>query len=101
MSRPFAKLKLVISKTREQDIPQLPSYAAVETCKDNRGAVLSLCVRLPGDSKTGKPAPGRTGICFGSTLVKVNPSKRSKDKQKKRERQRDRGNSTSPETEEQ
>ena len=100
MRRPFARVKLVFNKSQEQDTPQFPSYAGVETCRDNRAAVLSLFVRLPGDNKTGRPVPGRTGICFGSTLVKVNPSKQSKSKQKKRERERGGGSSASPEAEE-
>lgn len=95
--RPFSRVKLVVNQRQEQDTPQFPSYAGVETCRDNRAAVLSLFVRLPGDNKTGRPVPGRTGICCGSTLVKVNPSK---GKQKKRERERGRGGSASSEPEE-
>ena len=97
MRRPFSRVKLVVNQRQEQDTPQFPSYAGVETCRDNRAAVLSLFVRLPGDNKTGRPVPGRTGICCGSTLVKVNPSK---GKQKKRERERGRGGSASSEPEE-
>lgn len=64
---------------------QNPSYLAVEASQDDRAAVLSLLVQLPGDHATGRPSLGRTGVCIGSTLVYVNGSK--KPKQKKRSNQ--------------
>ena len=87
MSRPFARVKLVLDKkpppaaldsaTGEGRVQQNASYVAMETMKDHKASVLSLVVRLPGDRVTGRPAPGDTAFCFGSTLVKVSASKRS------------------------
>ena len=73
--RPFARIKTVIEKRLEPRGRQQASYVAVETCKDTKAAVLTLLVRLPGNHETGYPSPGRTGVCFGSTIVKMNSSK--------------------------
>lgn len=59
------------AKVLEQRKEQYPSYVGVETCKDQKAAVLSLFVRLPGDHETGLPSLGRTGLCLGSTMVHV------------------------------
>lgn len=96
VSRPFAKVKLVIDQKVDVNAPQHPSYAGVETCRDNKAAILTLFVRQPGEGRRGRPPPGRTGLSFGSTLVKVNPSKlKSKDRTQERKRNRGR-NHTSP-----
>ena len=58
-------------------VPQSPSYISVETVKSSKTAVLSLFVRLPGDGR-GSAMPGRSGVCVGSTLVRVNPAKKKK-----------------------
>lgn len=73
--RPFARIKANVDKCLEPGSRQEASYVAVETCKDSKAAVLTLLVRLPGNSETGRPSSGRTGVCFGSTLVKMNTSK--------------------------
>ena len=97
MARPFAKLKLVVdekpelNKTDSPPFQQHPSYIAVETCKDSKAAVLSLFIQLPGNSETGKPGVGRSGLCIGNALVKLNSSKKHKVKSRKR-KHRDREN---------
>ena len=91
MARPFAKLKLVMDRPSVGE--QHPSYVAVETCRDEKTAVLSLFVRLPGDRETGRPMCGRTGICTGSTLVRVN--KKSKGKGKGKAQRRHNGTASS------
>ena len=53
----------------------------METCRNERAAILTLLLRLPGDCITGHPKPNRTGICFASTFVKMNLSKKDKKKQ--------------------
>eukprot|EP00731_Ephydatia_muelleri_P020317 Em0013g44a len=78
VSRPFARVKLEIDKTSQLSAPQMASYAAVEILRDGRAGILTVFVKLPGNQSTNKPNPGRTGICLGSTLVKLNPSKREK-----------------------
>ena len=92
VARPFARVKAVIQPvpppTPDSPPPsQHPTYVGVETCRDGKAAILSLFVRLPGDHKTGRPCPGRSGLAVGSTLVNVNPSsKKSKDKSKNKSR---------------
>lgn len=75
-------MKLQIGKLSTAPEDQLPavnaSYVGVETCKINKAAILSLFVRLPGNQGNGRPVVGRSGLCIGSTLVKVIPSKKSK-----------------------
>ena len=89
VSRPFAKVKLVIDQKVDVNAPQHPSYVGVETCRDSKGAILTLFVRQPGEGRRGRPPPGRTGLSFGSTLVRVNPSKlKSKDRIQERKRNR-------------
>ena len=82
MARPFARMKFNIAKLSTAPENELqavnPSYVGVETCKINKAAILSLFVRLPGNPTTGQPVVGRSGLCIGSTLVKVNPTKKSK-----------------------
>ncbi len=106
VARPFARIKTIISPvpppTADSPPPQHPSYVAVETCRSGKAAVLSLFIRLPGDHKTGRPCPGRSGLAIGSTLVGVNSmSKKPKDKSKKKregteeEQSRGRTNNTS------
>ena len=80
MRRPFAKIKAVIEKKPNLKAKQNASYVAVETCKDTKAAVLTLLIRLPGDRETGHPSINRTGVCFGSTLVRMNQSKKQKKK---------------------
>lgn len=86
MARPFAKIKLQVENTPLSSSPlptdQNPSYVGVEACRDDKAAVLSLLVRLPGDHKSGRPPHGRSGLCLGSTLVYVNSSKKPKQKKK-------------------
>lgn len=77
VSRPFARMKLVVTKPDFEE-PQSPGYTAVETLKSGKTAVLSLLVRLPGNQEGGHAEPGRSGLCVGSTLVRVNPSKKPK-----------------------
>ena len=82
MARPFARMKLQIGKLSTAPENELQavkaSYVGVETCKINKAAILTLFVRLPGNPTNGWPVVGRSGLCIGSTLVKVNPSKKSK-----------------------
>ena len=92
MARPFARIKTIINPIPiPEDTPsppQHPSYVAVETCRSGKAAVLSLFVRLPGDHKTGRPSPGRSGLAIGSTLVGVNSAtKKPKDKSSKKKRE--------------
>ena len=80
VARPFAKIMVLLDRQTaaqvcEEKKEQYPSYVAVETCKNEKAAILSLLVRLPGDHKTGLPSLGRTGICLGSTMVHVSNKK--------------------------
>ena len=50
---------------------QKASYVAAQTCKSGKAAVLTSLIQLPGDSASGRPAPGRTGVCLGTALVRV------------------------------
>lgn len=80
MARPFARIKLELNKLNtvtDGGFQQLASYAGVETCRDNKAAILSLLVRLPGNQVTGQPVMSRPSLCVGSTLVRVNPQKKS------------------------
>lgn len=101
VARPFARMKLQIEKLyRDPDDeyqPQNASYIGVETCRDNKAAILSLFIRLPGNQTTGRPIVGRSGLCVGSTMVKVNPSKKSKESNKVKKRKSN-GSSTATET---
>ena len=101
VARPFARMKLQIEKLyKEQDDenqPQNASYIGVETCRDNKAAILSLFIRLPGNQTTGRPVVGRSGLCVGSTMVKVNPSNKSKGNNKVKKRKSN-GNSVAVET---
>lgn len=78
--RPFARIKAVVTKPHLAT--QNSSYVAVETMRDSKAAILTVLVRLPCDSKTSHPSPNRTGICFGSTIVRMNPPKKRKTKSK-------------------
>lgn len=75
--RPFARIKTIVT-TPTTDTKQNASYVAVETMSDTRAAILTLLVRFPHDRATGYPKPNRTGVCFGSTLVRMNPPKKKK-----------------------
>lgn len=101
MARPFARMKLQIEKLYkdpdDEYQPQNASYIGVETCRDNKAAILSLFVRLPGNQITGRPVVGRSGLCVGSTMVKVNPSKKSKESNKLKKRKSN-GSSNTVET---
>ena len=92
-------MKLQIEKLYKDPVdeyqPQNASYVGVETCRDNKAAILSLFIRLPGNQTTGRPTVGRSGLCVGSTVVKVNPSKKSKENNKVKKRK---GNSNATET---
>lgn len=98
MARPFTRVTLAFENAPVSTVPlpteQNPSYLGVEACKDDKAAVLSLLVQLPGDHGTGYPSPGRTGLCMGSTLVYVNSSK--KPRQRKRGKQRAGGRGEGP-----
>lgn len=86
VARPFTKVMLEVANAPVSTTPlpteQNPSYLGVEACQDDKAAVLSLLVQLPGDHGTGRPSLGRTGVCIGSTLVYVNGSKKPKKKKK-------------------
>lgn len=86
MARPFTKAMLSIPHAPVSTTPlpteHSPSYLGVEACRDEKAAVLSLVVQLPGNHETGRPSVGRTGICIGSTLVHVNGTKKPKPKKK-------------------
>ena len=79
--RPFARLKAVVEKSVAVNAKQSASYVSVEMCRDGRAAILTVLVRLPWDVATGHPSTNRTGVCFGSTLVKMNS--KPKDSKKK------------------
>lgn len=92
VARPFARVTLLVenqpaAKLLTEPKKPNPSYVAVETCKNDKAAILTLFVRLPGDHETGLPSLGRTGLCLGSAVVHVNSNK----KPKKGVRQRRRG----------
>jgi hypothetical protein len=86
VARPFTKVMLAIDNSPVSTSPipteQSPSYLGVEACRDDKAAVLSLMVQLPGNHETGRPSLGRTGVCIGSTLVYVNGTKKPKQNKK-------------------
>lgn len=87
--RPFARVKAMVEKTPDLHAKQSASYVSVETCRDNKAAVLSLLIRLPGDRQRGVPTVNRTGIGFGSTLVRMNQSStKSRDRRTRLSRNR-------------
>ena len=102
MARPFARIKLYVEKfnpkTTDPVESQDASYIGVETLRDSKAAILSLFIRLPGDEDTGLPVLGRSGICVGSTLVKVNPSKKVTESSqvKRRKKEMEDGEQTVP-----
>ena len=81
------RIRALAEARHDLSAKQNASYVAVETCRDTRAAVLTLLIRMPGDKATGRPSVNRTGLCFGSTLVKMNPQK--KDKKKRSETSRE------------
>lgn len=87
VARPFARVLLRVDSAPSSTCPlpteQNPSYVGVEACRDDKAAVLSMMVQMPGDLKTGRPSHGRTGLCLGSTLVYINGSKKPKQQKKK------------------
>lgn len=91
MARPFSRIKLIVqSRQTDRKLPeQRASYVSAQTCKSGKAGVLTTFIQLPGDGPSGRPAPGRTGLCVGTALVKV--SKRStrnrgiKGKERRRE----------------
>lgn len=85
--RPFARLKAVVEPKPDIHAKQNSSYVSVETCKDTKAAVLSLLIRLPADKTTGRPPVNRTGMGFGSTLVRMNQGVKGKRDKKLRHRQ--------------
>ena len=56
----------------------------MEPLVDNKAAVVSVLVQLPGNTENGRPRQGQTGVCFGSALVRIktkpSPSAGSKKK---------------------
>ena len=85
--RPFARLKAVVEPKPNIHAKQNSSYVSVETCKDSKAAILSLLIRLPADKSTGKPSVNRTGVGFGSTLVRMNQGVKGRRDKKLRHRQ--------------
>ena len=96
MARPFARIKLHVEKlnpkTTDPVKSQDASYVGVETLRDSKAAILSLFIHLPGDLDTGLPVLGRSGICVGSTLVKVNSSKKLVESTQVKRRNKGTGN---------
>lgn len=77
VARPFSRIKLIVqSRQIDQKLPQQrASYVSAQTCRSGKAGVLSTFIQLPGDTPSGRPSPGRTGLCVGTALVRV--SKRS------------------------
>ena len=74
MARPFSRIKLVVRQRflgQKKPLVQNASYVSAQTCKSGKAGVLTTFIQLPGETSNGRPAPGRTGLCLGSTLVKV------------------------------
>uniref|UniRef100_A0A1X7VPN4 Laminin EGF-like domain-containing protein n=2 Tax=Amphimedon queenslandica TaxID=400682 RepID=A0A1X7VPN4_AMPQE len=78
--RPFARIKAIVDTPLKSRAKQTASYVAVETVNDSKAAILSVLIRLPCDKATGHPKPNRTGMCFGSTFVRMNPPKKKRTK---------------------
>ena len=78
--RPFTRIKAIVDSPPKAKAKQIVSYVAVETINDAKAAVLTVLLCLPKDSATGHPKPNRTGICFGSTFVRMNPPKKKRTK---------------------
>ena len=78
--RPFARIKAIVDMPSKSRTKQIASYVAVETVSDSKAAILSVLIRLPSDKATGHPKPNRTGMCFGSTFVRMNPPKKKRTK---------------------
>lgn len=78
--RPFARIKAIVDTPLKSRAKQTASYVAVETVGDSKAAILSVLIRLPCDKAAGHPKPNRTGMCFGSTFVRMNPPKKKRTK---------------------
>lgn len=91
MARPFSRIKLIVqSRQMDRKLPeQRASYVSAQTCKSGKAGVLTTFIQLPGDGLSGRPAPGRTGLCVGMALVKV--SKRSTRERGTKGKERRRG----------
>lgn len=80
MARPFSRIKLIVqSRQKDRKLPeQRASYVSAQTCKSGKAGILTTFIQLPGDGPSGRPAPGRTGLCVGTALVRV--SKKSRER---------------------
>ena len=77
---PFTHIKAIVDLPPKAKAKQTASYVAVKTVNDAKAAVLTVLLRLPNNSATGHLKPNRTGICFGSTFVRMNPPKKKRTK---------------------
>lgn len=73
VARPFSRIKLIVQRRLPgEKLPvQNASYLSAQTCKSGKAGILTTFIQLPGESSSGRPSPGRTGLCLGTTLVKV------------------------------
>ena len=74
MARPFSRIKLIVLRRyppEKAPTNQNASYVSAQTCKSGKGAIITSLIQLPGNTTNGRPAPGRTGLCLGTALVRV------------------------------
>lgn len=81
VARPFSRIKIILHRRARQKKTQhnTSSYVSYQPCKSGKAAILTSFIHLPGDSVDGRPAHGRTGLCLGTALVRLN-DRSTKDK---------------------
>lgn len=80
VARPFSRIKLIVQKRLSLKPPfeQRAAHISLQSCRTSKAGILTTFIQLPGESLNGHPAPGRTGLCLGTALVKVSSSKKAR-----------------------
>ena len=80
VARPFSRIKILIQKRSSLKPPfeQKAAQVSLQPCRSSKAGVATTFIQLPGEGFNGRPAPGRTGLCLGTALVKVSSSRMSK-----------------------
>ena len=81
VARPFSRVKIILHRRAGHKKAQqnTSSYVSYQPCKSGKAAILTSFIHLPGNSADGRPAHGRTGLCLGTALVRLN-DKSGKDR---------------------
>ena len=74
VARPFSRIKIILHPRagQKKTLPNSASYVCYQSCRSKKAAILTTFIHLPGDSADGRPSPGRTGLCLGTALVRLN-----------------------------